>query len=165
LGLFTQKIIALFPSTSPYQKRAPAFSLPVYGDGYGPADSSYSTQISMSLPNSEYVLDQGFAPAVPPPSSPKKQERIFTKKQMQECSELFQKSERLTKVDKAQIIQFLSGHQENPNEQEGPVKRFPLYEETETIRTEYGDRRVLVEYFFELNYATGQAQKIAERKS
>jgi len=84
---------------------------------------------------------------------------------MQECSELFQKSERLTKVDKAQIIQFLSGNQENPNEHEGPVKRFPLYEETETIRTEYGDRRVLVEYFFELNYATGQAQKIAEKRS
>jgi negative elongation factor A len=90
----------------------------------------------------------------------------LTREQMLQAQEMFSNSNKLTRPEKALILGFIAGSRENPRPDHGPIILIKLYEAEETLSSMVGgeQQKVLSEFFFQMNYDTGEYKKIKKCK-
>ncbi|XP_014665342.1 PREDICTED: negative elongation factor A-like [Priapulus caudatus] len=98
-----------------------------------------------------------------PQSAPQKKGLSLTREQMLEAQEMFRRSNKVTRPEKALILGFMAGSRENPYPQQGDILTIKLSENTETVQAIDGAYKpMIVEMYFQMNYGTGEWKRIQQ---
>lgn len=91
----------------------------------------------------------------------------LTREQMIAAQEMFRQSNKVTRPEKALILGFMAGARDNPCPQQGDIVTIRLSENTEMVAKEDGpgiQQPMMVDTFFEMNYATGEWRRYKKYK-
>lgn len=83
------------------------------------------------------------------------------------AQEMFRQSNKVTRPEKALILGFMAGARDNPCPQQGDIVTIRLSENTEMVAKEDGpgiQQPMMVDTFFEMNYATGEWRRYKKYK-
>lgn len=172
-------------SRPPEEPKAPSPTLPtqfkqrapMYNSGLSPATPTPAAPTSPLTPTTPpavtptaqtppvaMVAPQTQAPA-PVQQQPKKNLSL-TREQMFAAQEMFKTANKVTRPEKALILGFMAGSQENPCPEQGDVIQIKLSEHTEDLPKAdgQGSTTMLVDTVFEMNYATGQWTRFKKYK-
>ncbi|XP_015910355.1 negative elongation factor A isoform X2 [Parasteatoda tepidariorum] len=95
----------------------------------------------------------------PPP--PAKKGLSLTKEQMQEAQDMFNKSNKVTRPEKALILGFIAGSRDNPCPHLGQIVTIMLSENEEKVQQPDGSiQTMIVETHFQMNYSTGEWKRV-----
>ncbi|KAG8184329.1 hypothetical protein JTE90_018734 [Oedothorax gibbosus] len=99
------------------------------------------------------------------PAPPQKKGLSLTKEQMQEAQDMFNKSNRVTRPEKALILGFIAGSRDNPCPHLGQIVTIMLSEEEEKVLGQDGHIiPMVVETHFQMNYSTGEWKRVKKYK-
>ncbi|XP_072042613.1 negative elongation factor A-like [Amphiura filiformis] len=89
----------------------------------------------------------------------------LTREQMLAAQEMFRQSNKVTRPEKALILGFMAGARENPCPQQGNIVTIRLSENSEVVDKGEGNvEEMLVDTYFEMNYATGEWRRYKKYK-
>ncbi|GIY46079.1 negative elongation factor A [Caerostris extrusa] len=95
------------------------------------------------------------------PAPPPKKNLSLTKEQMQEAQEMFNKSNKVTRPEKALILGFIAGSRDNPCPHLGQIVTIMLSENEEKVQQVDGTvQSMIVETHFQMNYSTGEWKRV-----
>ncbi|GFT31752.1 negative elongation factor A [Nephila pilipes] len=95
------------------------------------------------------------------PTPPPKKSLSLTKEQMQEAQEMFNKSNKVTRPEKALILGFIAGSRDNPCPHLGQIVTIMLSENEEKVQQMDGTvQSMMVETHFQMNYSTGEWKRV-----
>lgn len=97
---------------------------------------------------------------VPAASNQPKKKLFLMKQQMFEAKEMFKVSNKVTRPEKALILGFMAGSRDNPCPTQGDILSIRLSENEEILQQPEGSKKVIVETFFQMNYATGEWKRV-----
>ncbi|XP_054712532.1 negative elongation factor A-like [Uloborus diversus] len=118
------------------------------------------TQILTPAPSIQPQQQVQMHTIVQPPPPPKKGLSL-TKEQMQEAQEMFNKSNRVTRPEKALILGFIAGSRDNPCPHLGQIVTIMLSENEENVQQVDGSiQTMMVETHFQMNYSTGEWKRV-----
>ncbi|XP_055925407.1 negative elongation factor A-like [Argiope bruennichi] len=95
------------------------------------------------------------------PTPPPKKSLSLTKEQMQEAQDMFNKSNKVTRPEKALILGFIAGSRDNPCPHLGQIVTIMLSENEEKVQQVDGTvQTMIVETHFQMNYSTGEWKRV-----
>ncbi|KAK1175210.1 negative elongation factor A [Acipenser oxyrinchus oxyrinchus] len=141
----------------------------------------YNSSTSPSTPTSPPAPSSTSTPSTPPAAAPQpavqqaqpqpqqqqpKKSLSLTREQMYAAQEMFKTANKVTRPEKALILGFMAGSQENPCPEQGDIIQIKLSEHTEVLPKAdgTGSTTMLVDTVFEMNYSTGQWTRLKKYK-
>ncbi|XP_035220858.1 negative elongation factor A-like isoform X2 [Stegodyphus dumicola] len=124
------------------------------------------TQILQPPPSIQPQQQVQMHTIVQPTQPTKKANLSLTKEQMQEAQDMFNKSNKVTRPEKALILGFIAGSRDNPCPHLGQIVTIMLSENEEKVQQSDGTvQTMMVETHFQMNYSTGEWKRVKKYRN